>query len=200
MAQDQLQKFRAEMSTSVDDPYSVVLKASKLPMTLLKDSDKQSRANLLQVESYEQTFGSKKLRKKPKLSFDNYEDMVTASEKKEEILLELLQPDLGVEHGVVGLHLLELRLLLERDLQLMGVLLLGRQDLLELFRLGVELRLGDLRPLLAVPELTLQRHLLVQLQHILLLNGLMVAQLGAERLLQALGFRVQQAFHELQAL
>merc|ERR1719502_254588 len=84
LAQDQLQKFRAEMSTSVDDPYSVVLKASKLPMTLLKDSDKQSRANLLQVESYEQTFGAKKLRKKPKLSFENYEDMVASSEKKGE--------------------------------------------------------------------------------------------------------------------
>lgn len=85
MAQDQLQKFRAEMSTSVDDPYSVVLKASKLPMTLLKDNDKQTRAKLLQVESYEQTFGAKKVRKKPNLAgIDSLEAMMAKTQEKED--------------------------------------------------------------------------------------------------------------------
>jgi len=84
LAQNKLQTFREEMSKSVDDPFNVVLKASKLPMTLLKDDDKDSKANLLQVESFAHTFGAKKLRKKPKLAVDSLADLLEASEKKNE--------------------------------------------------------------------------------------------------------------------
>merc|ERR1719238_351923 len=81
LTQNKLQEFREEMSKSVDDPFNVVLKASKLPMSLLKDSDKQSRMNLLQVESYAHTFGPKQLRKKPKLSADSLEALAASAEK-----------------------------------------------------------------------------------------------------------------------
>ena len=46
------------MSKSVEDPFNVVLKASKLPMSLLKDADKQSRMKLLQVTASSRFFSA----------------------------------------------------------------------------------------------------------------------------------------------
>merc|ERR1719238_423090 len=80
LTQNKLQEFREEMSKSVDDPFNVVLKASKLPMSLLKDSDKEGKMKLLQVESFEQTFGPKKLRKKPKLAVDDLSALAERAE------------------------------------------------------------------------------------------------------------------------
>jgi nuclear GTP-binding protein len=80
LTQNKLQEFREEMSKSVDDPFNVVLKASKLPMSLLKDSDKEGKMKLLQVESFEQTFGPKKLRKKPKLAVDDLSALADRAE------------------------------------------------------------------------------------------------------------------------
>ena len=51
----------------MNDPFKVALKASKLPMTLLKDSEKSEAMDLLKVESFKETFGGKAIRKKPKL-------------------------------------------------------------------------------------------------------------------------------------
>jgi len=68
ISQKQLQLFRAEMSKSLRDPFQLVLKSKKLPYGLLNVDDKQrNRMKLLQVESYENTFGPKMQRKKPKL-------------------------------------------------------------------------------------------------------------------------------------
>merc|ERR1719421_1370069 len=80
LTQNKLQEFREEMSKSVDDPFNVVLKASKLPMSLLKDSDKEGKMKLLQVETFEQTFGPKKLRKKPKLAVDDLSALADRAE------------------------------------------------------------------------------------------------------------------------
>jgi nuclear GTP-binding protein len=72
------------MSKSVDDPFNVVLKASKLPMSLLKDNDKEGRVKLLEVETFANTFGPKKLRKKPKLSgLDDLAALAAHAESKE---------------------------------------------------------------------------------------------------------------------
>jgi nuclear GTP-binding protein len=84
LTQNKLQEFREEMSKSVDDPFNVVLKASKLPMSLLKDSDKEGKMKLLQVESFEQTFGPKKLRKKPKLAVDDLSALADRAESTTE--------------------------------------------------------------------------------------------------------------------
>jgi len=80
LTQNKLQEFREEMSKSVDDPFNVVLKASKLPMSLLKDSDKEGKMKLLQVETFAQTFGPKKLRKKPKLAVDDLSALADRAE------------------------------------------------------------------------------------------------------------------------
>ena len=67
---NELEKFKEEMSTKAADPYSVVLRRKKIPMALLQDSQKVASMNLLETESFETTFGSKQLRKKPKISDD----------------------------------------------------------------------------------------------------------------------------------
>eukprot|EP01027_Heterolobosea_sp_BB2_P017167 GEZU01024350.1.p1 GENE.GEZU01024350.1~~GEZU01024350.1.p1 ORF type:complete len:362 (+),score=108.05 GEZU01024350.1:183-1268(+) len=50
-------------------------------MSLLQESDKSVRMNLLSTESFQDVFGKNKRRKKPKLSITNYEEMVQQAEK-----------------------------------------------------------------------------------------------------------------------
>ncbi|GAB5361705.1 hypothetical protein AAMO2058_000735800 [Amorphochlora amoebiformis] len=62
-----LEEFREEMSSRVHDPYTVLMKAKKLPMGLLSDPYTRARANLLTTESFETTFGKNSRRKRPRL-------------------------------------------------------------------------------------------------------------------------------------
>ena len=68
MSQTELDRFRSEMTTKEADPYSVVLRRKKIPMALLKDSEKVAKMNLLETESFEATFGKHNTRKRPKMS------------------------------------------------------------------------------------------------------------------------------------
>jgi nuclear GTP-binding protein len=71
----ELDRFRAEMTEKVADPYSVVLKRKKLPMGLLQDAAELmhkkgaagSNNGLLENEPFDHTFGSKSRRKRVKL-------------------------------------------------------------------------------------------------------------------------------------
>ena len=67
MSQVELDKFRDEMTTKAADPYSVVLRRKKIPMALLKDSEKVAKMNLLETESFGDTFGKHNTRKRPKI-------------------------------------------------------------------------------------------------------------------------------------
>ncbi|XP_060113516.1 nucleolar GTP-binding protein 2 [Heteronotia binoei] len=64
-----LQKFQDEMETVMKDPYRVVMKQSKLPMSLLHDRIKphNAKVHILDTETFEMTFGPKSLRKRPNL-------------------------------------------------------------------------------------------------------------------------------------
>jgi nuclear GTP-binding protein len=67
-----LDKFREEMTNSMADPYSVVVKRKQLPMGLLKDAAELTKAGknnsgLLTNEPFEHTFGSKSRRKRVKV-------------------------------------------------------------------------------------------------------------------------------------
>lgn len=76
----QLDTFRQEMTESVADPYSVVLKRKKLPMGLLREAaDREAPPSqaMLEQEPYEHTFGSKSRRKRVKLD----QLMMTREEK-----------------------------------------------------------------------------------------------------------------------
>ena len=76
LTQQALQKFQAEMGKIQKNPYHVVMKSSKLPVGLLKETSKTANVHILKTESFESTFGPKKLRKRPKLGAENLSDLV----------------------------------------------------------------------------------------------------------------------------
>ena len=82
--QTDLDKFREEMTVKAADPYSVVLRRKKIPMTLLADTEKINKVNLLESESYENTFGSKIKRKRPKMGeeLSSYEKLIKSASEK----------------------------------------------------------------------------------------------------------------------
>ena len=73
ISQNELDRFKDEMTTQAADPYSVVLRRKKIPMALLQDSEKFSKVNLLETESFDSAFGGKTTRKRPKL--DSHSDL-----------------------------------------------------------------------------------------------------------------------------
>jgi len=82
---EDLDKFRENMRVKQADPFSVVLRQKKIPMSLLKESaENVAKFSVTDTESYSNVFGSKKTRKKPKLN-DSLSDIGTflkASEEK----------------------------------------------------------------------------------------------------------------------
>lgn len=76
IGQNALQKFQEEMKTAMKDPYKVIMRKTSLPITLLNESSKHARVHLLETESFESTFGKKALRKKPKVSASNVEELL----------------------------------------------------------------------------------------------------------------------------
>lgn len=77
IGQKELESFREAMKDKVNDPYTVLLRQNKLPMSLLTDSTKISRMNMLETDKFSSAFGPKSQRKRPKLSFDSLEDMAS---------------------------------------------------------------------------------------------------------------------------
>uniref|UniRef100_A0A0N4ZU53 Nucleolar GTP-binding protein 2 n=1 Tax=Parastrongyloides trichosuri TaxID=131310 RepID=A0A0N4ZU53_PARTI len=89
IGQEQLQTFQANMGKVIKDPFQVVLKQTKLPISLLQEKSKQQRVHVLDTESFEYTFGKKALRKKPNLAVNDLESMVAnVSERTSEYTQE----------------------------------------------------------------------------------------------------------------
>ncbi|XP_037658084.1 nucleolar GTP-binding protein 2-like isoform X2 [Choloepus didactylus] len=80
--QSSLQKFQEEMDTIMKDPYKVVMKQSKLPMSLLHDRIRphNSKVHILDTESFETTFGLKSQRKRPNLSASDMQSLIENAE------------------------------------------------------------------------------------------------------------------------
>ncbi|KAI9482246.1 GTPase required for pre-60S ribosomal subunit nuclear export and maturation [Coemansia sp. RSA 989] len=76
IGQKALEEFREQMSAKMNDPYQVLLRRSKLPTSLLHDNAQIGRVNMLQTESFGDTFGPKAQRKRPKLDVEGYEQLV----------------------------------------------------------------------------------------------------------------------------
>jgi nuclear GTP-binding protein len=55
------------MADHVADPYTMVIRNKSLPLALLGDPYKNAKMNLLTTESFGDTFGKKKVRKRPRL-------------------------------------------------------------------------------------------------------------------------------------
>ncbi|XP_043430457.1 nucleolar GTP-binding protein 2 [Prionailurus bengalensis] len=84
--QSSLQKFQEEMGTVMKDPYKVVMKQSKLPMSLLHDriQPHNSKVHILDTESFETTFGPKSQRKRPNLLASDMQSLLENAEMSSE--------------------------------------------------------------------------------------------------------------------
>uniref|UniRef100_A0A8C8M2R0 Nucleolar GTP-binding protein 2 n=1 Tax=Oncorhynchus tshawytscha TaxID=74940 RepID=A0A8C8M2R0_ONCTS len=80
--QSSLQKFQDEMGAVKKDPYCVVMKQSRLPMSLLHDRVKahNSKVHILDTEGFETTFGPKAQRKRPNLMVGDMKDLAEPAE------------------------------------------------------------------------------------------------------------------------
>lgn len=67
IGQTALQKFQEELGKAVRNPYDIIMKPTGLPITLLNEKKKHQRVHILDNESFESVFGSKKTRKRPNL-------------------------------------------------------------------------------------------------------------------------------------
>ncbi|XP_077193385.1 nucleolar GTP-binding protein 2 [Paroedura picta] len=101
--QSSLQKFQEEMENVMKDPYRVVMKQTKLPMSLLHDRIKphNSKVHILDTETFEMTFGPKSLRKRPNLSVGDVQSLLEsaaagASSYDKDKDRDLVVEDLGV--------------------------------------------------------------------------------------------------------
>ena len=97
ISQDALNSFRSAMQEKASDPYQVLLKSNKLPMSLIRDGEgknglKQHQAKM-QVESapFGDTFGPKAQRKRVKLGVGSLEDLAGESTKMHDTYLERLE-------------------------------------------------------------------------------------------------------------
>ncbi|WAQ87404.1 hypothetical protein PtA15_8A308 [Puccinia triticina] len=88
ISQKALDHFRTSLAEKQADPYSVILKQNKLPMSLLQSDvekaaqgGKGMKVDLVTAEPFEQTFGPKQRRKRPRLSTaGTFEELVTEAE------------------------------------------------------------------------------------------------------------------------
>ncbi|KAI9478727.1 MAG: NUC091 domain-containing protein [Benjaminiella poitrasii] len=77
IGQKALEDFRESLAAKVDDPYQVLLKQNKLPMSLLQDSTKHTRMHILETDSFSNTFGTKAQRKKPRMAVGSMEEWMS---------------------------------------------------------------------------------------------------------------------------
>ncbi|KAI9096871.1 NUC091 domain-containing protein [Phlyctochytrium arcticum] len=75
IGQNALNAFREAIGRHQNDPYSFVMAQSKLPMSLIAQSEKTAKVQMLQADSFANTFGPGAQRKRPKLKSASVNDM-----------------------------------------------------------------------------------------------------------------------------
>lgn len=89
ITQTELELFRKEVKEATADPYTMLLKKTKLPISLISEpNDKEKKPPILDIESFDQTFGPKSRRKRPKLSNFSLEHIAKEAETKIEVYEE----------------------------------------------------------------------------------------------------------------
>ncbi|GAA5927214.1 putative GTPase NOG2 [Sporobolomyces koalae] len=79
ISQTALEHFREGMKEKTADPYAVVLKRNKLPLSLLTDTvSGKSIPDLTTTEPFSDTFGAKAQRKRPRLDVGSIEELAGA--------------------------------------------------------------------------------------------------------------------------
>lgn len=82
IGQDALEHFRSALGAKVNDPYSVVLRRNKLPMSLIQEPTQGKMPSLTEVEPFDKTFGPGAQRKRPRLDLgmSSFEDLAATSQ------------------------------------------------------------------------------------------------------------------------
>jgi nuclear GTP-binding protein len=83
VGQTELETFRDELKEAANNPYKLILGQKKVPWSLLSEPKGQKRPDLVRVEPFEATFGSKATRKRPKLGSFDYEGLVKSAAEVE---------------------------------------------------------------------------------------------------------------------
>lgn len=76
IGQKELANFREELQNKINDPYTVLLKGKKLPLSLLQDTAKARPVKMLDVNPFEETFSKKRKQKRPKLAGSDLADLL----------------------------------------------------------------------------------------------------------------------------
>lgn len=95
--QKELEFFREELANRMSSNYNVILKEKKLPMSLLHDHQKQARAHLLDTEPFEDAFGPKKKRKRPRLLAMDYEALLKKADGSQDAFDEKVSANPAIE-------------------------------------------------------------------------------------------------------
>ncbi|CAG9475881.1 nucleolar GTP-binding protein 2, putative [Plasmodium vivax] len=97
ISQSKLAIFRDKLEEATHDPFSVIIKRSKIPVELLRGSagesvpaafapqfekKKQQSENLLRMEHFQDVYGKKKKRKRPKLNVSSLEELANDADRK----------------------------------------------------------------------------------------------------------------------
>ncbi|KAF8251714.1 nucleolar GTP-binding protein, partial [Wilcoxina mikolae CBS 423.85] len=111
ISQEALAGFRDAMKEKKNDPYQVLLKSNKLPMSLLEEGGKKEYQAKVKVEAqpFSMTFGPKAQRKRPKIEVGSMLEMAGHLEDVEKKYREKLETDkllsgkLGEEEREAGM-------------------------------------------------------------------------------------------------
>ncbi|XP_021754855.1 nuclear/nucleolar GTPase 2-like [Chenopodium quinoa] len=93
----ELEHFRTELAGQMSNNYNMILKGKNLPMSLLNDLPKQKRVHLLDTEPFENAFGSKGKRKRPKLLVTDYQSLVQKADSLQDEYNQKVEANPSIE-------------------------------------------------------------------------------------------------------
>ncbi|PON56900.1 Nucleolar GTP-binding protein [Parasponia andersonii] len=99
--QKELEFFREELQQRMSNNYNVLLKERKLPLSLLNDHQKQARVHLLDREPFEDAFGPKTKRKRPRLLAADYDSLLKKADGSQDAFEQKHAADADAEGGEV---------------------------------------------------------------------------------------------------
>jgi nuclear GTP-binding protein len=82
IGQKELDKFRDELKKKIHDPYTVLMKQAKIPFSLLKEPEGATDKIMNRI-NFEETFGAKAIRKRPKIKSADVTDLLATAEKSQ---------------------------------------------------------------------------------------------------------------------
>ena len=98
IGQDALDTFRQAMAERSSDPYQVLLKTNKIPLSLIRDGAgknglKEHQAKMtVEAAPFADTFGPKAQRKRVKIGVSSLEDLAGEADKASGSYLEMVEP------------------------------------------------------------------------------------------------------------